>query len=102
MLREKIKIGIHRQVLWFVIPRYGTSSECGKSSTAIDPGQRIDGLRETSSLEVFGPDYIGRALTQARAFAPKAHLIVNGIRARVRPCPSERDRRYFLLKLLDG
>ena len=84
-----------------VIPRYGDVIEMWEVvNEPIDPGQRIDGLRRNIFLEVFGPDYIGRALTQARTFAPKAQLIVNEYGLEY-DLPEERDRRYFLLKLLE-
>lgn len=84
-----------------VIPRYGDVIGTWEVvNEPIDPGLRTDGLRANVFLEVFGPDYIGRALTAARTFAPRAQLIINeyGLEYDI---PEERDRRYFLLKLLE-
>jgi endo-1,4-beta-xylanase len=51
-------------------------------------------------LEAFGSGYIGRALTQARIFAPRAQLIINEYGLEY-DFAEERERRYFLLKLLE-
>jgi endo-1,4-beta-xylanase len=101
LLRENRDWNLIARYFGSVIPRYGDVIEMWEVvNEPIDPGQRIDGLRENIFLEVFGPDYIGRALTQARTFAPKAQLIINEYGLEY-DLPEERDRRYFLLKLLE-
>jgi len=101
MLRENQDWNLIARYFGSVIPRYGDVIGMWEVvNEPIDPGQRIDGLRENIFLEVFGPDYIARALTQARRFAPKAQLIVNEY-GHEYDLPEERDRRFFLLKLLE-
>jgi endo-1,4-beta-xylanase len=101
MLRENQDWNLIARYFGSVIPRYGDVIGMWEVvNEPIDPGQRIDGLRENIFLEVFGPDYIARALTQARRFAPKAQLIVNEYGLEY-DLPEERDRRFFLLKLLE-
>ena len=60
----------------------------------------MDGLRESIFLAVFGPEYINRALEQARIFAPHAQLMINEFGFEY-DLPEERDRRYLMLKLLE-
>jgi endo-1,4-beta-xylanase len=101
MLRENQDWNLIARYFGSVIPRYGDVIGMWEVvNEPIDPGQRIDGLRENIFLEVFGPGYIARALTQARRFAPKAQLIVNEYGLEY-DLPEERDRRFFLLKLLE-
>ena len=88
---------------WFasVIPRYGASiDEWIVVNEPIDTGHRLDGLREGPLLAAFGPDYIARALREARLFAPKARLMINDYGLEY-GLPVERDRRYLLLKLVE-
>ena len=92
VLRENQDWNLIARYFGSVIPRYGDVIEMWEVvNEPIDPGQRIDGLRENIFLEVFGP-YIGRALTQARTFAPKAQLIVNEYGLEY-DLPEERDQR---------
>lgn len=67
----------------------------------IEAGYRWDGLRRSVFLEAFGPDYIRRALVEARTAAPRARLMLNeyGLEYDSR---EERDRRYLFLKLVEG
>lgn len=84
-----------------LMPRYGDVIERWEVvNEPLDPGHRPDGLRESVFLEVFGPDYIPRALEQARLYAPRAQLIVNEYGLEY-DLPGDRQRRYFLLKLLE-
>lgn len=84
-----------------VIPRYGgIIDQWDVVNEPIDTGHRADGLRENVFLEVFGPDYVARALAQARALAPDAKLMLNEYGLEY-DLPEERDRRYLLLKLLE-
>ncbi|MGA2760885.1 MAG: endo-1,4-beta-xylanase [Candidatus Cybelea sp.] len=101
MLRENQDWNLIARYFGSVIPRYGDVIGLWEVvNEPIDPGQRSDGLRENVFLEVFGPEYIGRALTQAHRFAPKAQLIINEYGLEY-DLPEERDRRFFLLKLLE-
>ncbi len=84
-----------------VIPRYGASTDTWDVvNEPIDTGHRMDGLRQSVFLDVFGPDYIHRALATARTFAPAAKLFINeyGLEYDV---PEQKARRYLLLKLLE-
>jgi endo-1,4-beta-xylanase len=101
MLAENQDWNLIARYFGSVIPRYGDVIGMWEVvNEPIDPGQRSDGLRENIFLEAFGPDYIGRALTQARRLAPKAQLIINEYGLEY-DLPEERDRRWFLLKLLE-
>ncbi len=91
-----------RRLFASVIPRYGgTTSRWDVVNEPIDVGSRADGLRENVFLAAFGPDYIRRALDEARTFAPHAQLMINeyGLDYDI---PVERDRRAALLRLLEG
>jgi endo-1,4-beta-xylanase len=81
-----------------VIPRYGdVISQWEVVNEPLDPGHRMDGLRESIFLAVFGPEYINRAFEQARIFAPDAQLMINEFGFEY-DLPEERDRRYLMLK----
>jgi len=85
-----------------LISRYGDAIEqWDVVNEPIDTGHRTDGLRENIFLRAFGPDYIRRALDDARMLAPRASLMINeyGLDYDI---PVERDRRYLFLKLLEG
>jgi endo-1,4-beta-xylanase len=100
-LRERRDWNLVARYFGSVIPRYGdVISEWEVVNEPIEVGHRMDGLRQSIFLDVFGPDYINRALTQARIFAPRGQLYINeyGLEYDI---PEERDRRYFLLKLLE-
>lgn len=101
MLRERRDWALIERHFGSLIGRYGSVIEQWEVvNEPIDVGYRLDGLRETIFLEAFGPDYIARALTQARALAPRAQLLINeyGLEYDV---AEERERRYLLLKLLE-
>ena len=84
-----------------LMPRYGDVIDRWEVvNEPLDPGHRSDGLRDSVFLEVFGPDYIPRALEQARMYAPRAQLIVNEYGLEY-DLPDERERRYLFLKLLE-
>lgn len=100
-LRERRDWNLVARYFGSVIPRYGdVISQWEVVNEPIEVGHRMDGLRQNIFLDVFGPDYINRALTQARIFAPKGQLYINeyGLEYDI---PEERDRRYLLLKLLE-
>lgn len=102
MLRERPDWNLIARYFGSVIPRYGDVIEQWEVvNEPIDIGHRPDGLRQSIFLDAFGPNYISRALTQARVFAPHGQLIINefGLEYDV---PEERDRRYFLLRLLEA
>jgi endo-1,4-beta-xylanase len=101
MLRERADWNLIARYFGSVIPRYGdVIAQWEVVNEPIDTGHRMDGLRESIFLAAFGPQYINRALEQARLFAPRAELLVNefGLEYDI---PEERDRRYLLLKLLE-
>ena len=90
-----------RKHLASVLARYGDAIEqWDVVNEPIETGARTDGLRESIFLRAFGPDYIRRALDDARMFAPRASLMINeyGLDYDI---PVERDRRYLCLKLLE-
>jgi endo-1,4-beta-xylanase len=100
-LRDRQDWNLIARYFGSVIPRYGDVIEQWEVvNEPLDPGHRMDGLRESIFLAVFGPDYIGRALAQARIFAPRAQLLINEYGLEY-DLPEERQRRYFLLKLLE-
>jgi endo-1,4-beta-xylanase len=85
-----------------VIPRYAeVISGWNVVNEPIDVGQRSDGLRNNVFLEVFGPDYIRRALEEARAFAPHAQLFISDYSLEY-DFPVEAERRRLFLKLVEG
>ena len=84
-----------------LMPRYGdTIQQWDVVNEPIETGHRMDGLRENVFLEVFGPDYVQRALVEARTFAPNAKLMLNEFSLEY-DSQVERDRRYLLLKLIE-
>lgn len=92
---------VHR-FLASVIPRYGEVIRTWDVvNEPMDMGHRMDGLRPSPYLQAFGPDYIRRALEDARLFAPKATLFLNEFGLDY-DLPWERDKRYLFLKLLEG
>jgi endo-1,4-beta-xylanase len=101
MLRERRDWTLIARYFASVIPRYGDVIVYWEVvNEPIETGHRPDGLRDSVFLEVFGPDYIGHALRQARTFAPHGKLMINeyGLEYAL---PVERDRRYALLTLLE-
>jgi endo-1,4-beta-xylanase len=99
MLRERRDWSIIARYFGSVIPRYGDVIEQWEVvNEPLDPGHRMDGLRENVFLTVFGPDYINRALTQARIFAPHGQLLINEFGLEY---DQEQDKRYLFLKLLE-
>ena len=84
-----------------VIPRYGeTVASWDVVNEPIDVGQRSDGLRDSIFLDAFGPDYVRRALEEARVFAPRAQLFINEYSLEY-DFPEERERRRLFLKLVE-
>jgi endo-1,4-beta-xylanase len=85
-----------------VIPRHGNAiADWDVVNEPIETGHRMDGLRRNVFLEAFGPDYIRRALVEARALAPLARLMLNEYSLEY-DSREERDRRYLFLKLVEG
>jgi len=85
-----------------LIPRHGDAiTQWDVVNEPIETGYRMDGLRRNVFLEAFGPDYIRRALLEARALAPRARLMLNEYSLEY-DSREERDRRYLLLKLVEG
>ncbi|MEO6834772.1 MAG: endo-1,4-beta-xylanase [Candidatus Tumulicola sp.] len=100
-LRERRDWTLIARYFGSLIPRYGDVIDRWEVvNEPLDPGHRPDGLRQSVFLEAFGPDYIPRALEQARIFAPRAQLIVNEYGLEY-DLPDERARRYLFLKLLE-
>lgn len=93
---------IVRRFLASVIPRYGeVTTTWDVVNEPMEMGHRMDGLRPSPYLQAFGPDYIRRALEDARTFTPHAKLFINEFGLDY-DFPVERDKRYLLLKLLEG
>lgn len=65
----------------------------------IETSHRADGLRANSFLRAFGPDYIPRALREARAAAPRARLLLNEYSFEYGN-PVDEARRNAMLRLL--
>ena len=85
-----------------VMPRHGDAiAEWDVVNEPIETGHRMDGLRRNVFLEAFGPDYIRRALVEARTLAPRARLMLNEYSLEY-DSREERDRRYLFLKLVEG
>jgi len=85
-----------------VMPRYGDAiTQWDVVNEPIETGHRMDGLRRNVFLEAFGPDYIRRALVEARTVAPRARLMLNEYSLEY-DNREERDRRYLFLKLIEG
>ena len=100
-LAERPDWTLVRRLFASVIPRFGDSIEDWEVvNEPIETGYRMDGLRRNPFLAAFGPDYIRRALEEARQFAPNARLAINeyGLDYEL---PVERDRRYLLLRLIE-
>jgi endo-1,4-beta-xylanase len=101
MLREQRDWSLITRYFGSLIPRYGdVIDQWEVVNEPLDPGHRADGLRENAFLEAFGWGYIYRALQTARAFAPRAQLMINEYGLEY-DLPDERARRYLLLKLLE-
>lgn len=84
-----------------VLSRYrGTIGQWDVVNEPIETGYRMDGLRGSVFLEAFGPDYVARALHEARRLAPGAELMINEF-ALEADSQVESDRRYHFLKLLE-
>jgi endo-1,4-beta-xylanase len=84
-----------------VLPRFG--DQIGHwivVNEAIGPGANPQGLRPNVFLDAFGPDYVQRALEEARAHTPRTRLMINEFGLEY-AFPVERDRRYLFLKLLE-
>jgi endo-1,4-beta-xylanase len=84
-----------------VFLRYGHAiAQWDVVNEPIETGYRMDGLRNSIYLQAFGPDYVARALWEARRLAPQAKLMINefGLEYGTR---LEHDRRYHFLKLLE-
>ncbi len=84
------------------LERYGEGIEFWHViNEPLDPGYRDDGLRGSIFLDSFGPDYIRRALEEAATAAPEAKLLINEFNLDY-DIPTERDRRYHMLRLLEA
>ncbi|QNA83288.1 endo-1,4-beta-xylanase [Sphingomonas sp. So64.6b] len=93
---------IMRRFMAAVMPRYAaTVRTWDVVNEPMEMGHRMDGLRPSPFLQAFGPDYIHRALDEARQAAPRATLFINEY-GLSHDLPWQRDKRYLLLKLLEG
>ncbi|MGY4399005.1 endo-1,4-beta-xylanase [Sphingomonas sp. UYAg733] len=100
-LAEKPDWMIVRRFLSSVMPRYSAVTRTWDVvNEPMDMGHRMDGLRPSLFLQIFGPDYIRRALEDARTIAPNAKLFINEYGLDY-DLPWQTDRRYLLLKLLE-
>ena len=101
LLRQSQDWNIISRYFSSVMPRFGASTDTWDVvNEPIETGHRMDGLRESVFLDAFGPDYIPRALREARLFAPHAKLFINEYDLEY-DVPDQRARRYLLLKLLE-
>jgi endo-1,4-beta-xylanase len=84
-----------------VIPRFGdVIQQWDVVNEPIDVRSgRADGLRANVFLQSFGPDYVARALREARIFAPGAQLTINEYGLEY-DLEEERGRRRALLNLV--
>jgi endo-1,4-beta-xylanase len=99
-LRERRDWTPVRSHISSMMTRYGDAIErWDVVNEPIETGRRADGLRQSVFLEAFGPDYIRRALEEARAVAPRARLMVNEYGLEY-DTPLERERRHRFLGLL--
>jgi endo-1,4-beta-xylanase len=91
---------IHRHFA-SVLPRFSDSiGVWNVVNEPIDIGPRPDGLRRNVFLEAFGPDYINRALEDARDLTPKTRLMINEFGLEY-DFPVESARRTAFLKLVE-
>lgn len=100
-LQERADWGLISSYFDAVITRYGGAiKQWDVVNEPIDPGHRSDGLRENAFLKAFGPDYIARALVEARRLAPQGELLINEYGLEY-DLSEERQRRNALLKLIE-
>jgi len=100
-LRDQRSWALVQRFMEAVLTRY--SSAIGRWDVVNEPietGYRMDGLRGSVFLEAFGPNYVARALHEARRLAPATELMINefGLETDSR---IESDRRYHFLRLLE-
>jgi endo-1,4-beta-xylanase len=92
--------GVVREHFQGVIDRFGEHvQEWDVVNEPIDANGRTDSLRETTFFRAYGPDYVARALTTAREFAPAAKLVINDYSFEY-DNPVEDARRAGFLRLL--
>ena len=100
-LRAQKNWGLIQRYFETVLGRYrGAIIQWDVVNEPIETGYRMDGLRGSVFLEAFGPDYIPRALNEARRMAPNAELMINEFALETED-RVEGDRRYHFLKLLE-
>ena len=93
--------GLIQRYFEAVLGRYSsTITQWDVINEPIETGYRMDGLRGSVFLQAFGPDYIPRALNEARRLAPGAELMINEFALETED-RVENDRRYLFLKLLE-
>ena len=101
-LRERRDWALIARHFAALMQRHGAAiAEWDVVNEPIETGHRMDGLRRNVFLEAFGPDYIRRALVEARMHAPNARLMINEYSLEY-DSREERDRRYLFLKLVEG
>lgn len=100
ILSEAKDWGVIRRHFSAVLARYGQAiDQWDVVNEPLEPGHRDDGLRQNVFLDAFGPDYIRRALEEARIQAPAARLMINEYGLEY---ADERARRRCLLKFIEG
>ncbi|MGE4429452.1 MAG: endo-1,4-beta-xylanase [Sphingobium sp.] len=100
-MADKPDWAIVQQFMAQVIPRYaGLARTWDVVNEPLEPGGRADGLRASPFLTAFGPDYIRRALDEARNLAPQAALFLNEY-GLIYDRPDSRQKRDALFRLLD-
>lgn len=84
-----------------IIPRYqATVTTWDVVNEPIDVVAGRDGLRISPFLEAFGPDYVARAMKEARKYAPTAKLFINEY-GLIYNIPEAQAKRAALLRLID-
>lgn len=100
-MAERPDWSIVRQFMAKMILRYARLAHSWDVvNEPLEPGARADGLRASPFLTAFGPDYIRRALEEARQLAPRAMLFLNEY-GLIYDRPDSRQKRDALFRLLD-
>jgi endo-1,4-beta-xylanase len=100
-LKDAPDWNVVRRYFAAVMSRYASDiREWDVVNEPIMQGSGADGLRPNPFRQAFGPGYVARALHEARALAPDAHLLLNEFSLEY-DNPADRERRYLMLKLIE-
>lgn len=84
-----------------IIPRYrSTISTWDVVNEPIDVVSGIDGMRNSTFLKAFGPDYVSKALIEARRIEPSIKLFINEY-GLIYNLPEAVEKRRAMLALID-